>query len=201
MFRLCWAALSAVRALLRILAQLPRQAAVALGAPVLDQPARPRRLLIAIAASAPVSFAAAIALPDIHLVMTPSIDAWLVRPSPGVIRKGDLVQFELSHAALGPKSVSATKYVLCLPGERLLVTDRSVGSSIEGRAGHFYCNGALIGVSAPFGPGGKRLKYARWQGVIPPGFAYVGSLHPRGFDSRYIGLVPLSNLRRMQRLV
>jgi type IV secretory pathway protease TraF len=30
---------------------------------------------------------------------------------------------------------------------------------------------------------------------------YVGSTHPRGFDSRYFGLLPISSLTRMERLL
>jgi type IV secretory pathway protease TraF len=37
--------------------------------------------------------------------------------------------------------------------------------------------------------------------VIPRGMVYVGSHHPSGFDSRYYGPVPISRLRRMEKLL
>ncbi|WP_422057863.1 peptidase [Sphingomonas sp.] len=201
MFRLCWAALSLIFALARALARLPRQAAVALGGEQADQPARPRRLLLALATALPVSLGGAWVLPRITLVMSPSVDAWIVSPAPGTIHKGDLVQFMLSHPAVGPQPVSATKYALCLPGERLTLVEQPAPFPANRRTGHFYCNGSLLGVSFPVGPRGLRLEHARWHGVIPPGYVYVGSRHPRGFDSRYVGLVPLTALQRMRRLL
>jgi conjugal transfer pilin signal peptidase TrbI len=200
MFRLCWAALNGLWALVHALAGLPRQAAAALGAPSDGRTAHPRRLPIALAAILPLCLAASLVLPKVTLVMSPSIDAWVVRAAPGPVRKGDLVEFMLAHPAVGPKPVSATKYALCMPGERLEVIERP--SRLPGSSdGHFYCNGVRIGVSLPRGPKGMALQHLTSSGVVPPGYAYVGSSHARGFDSRYIGLVPMSRLRRMEKLL
>ncbi|MCP3731341.1 S26 family signal peptidase [Sphingomonas sp. MG17] len=201
MFRLCWAALNLVWQLLRQIAQLPRLAATALGAATGDQPARPQRMLIALLAILPICFAASLTLSHLTLVMSPSIDAWIVRPAPGPIRKGDLVQFTLSHPAIGAKPVSATKYALCMPGDRLSIIEGPPHSIVLPSEGHFYCNGMLLGVSVRLGPKGLPLERSRWQGIIPAGHVYVGSRHARGFDSRYIGLVPIAGLRRMRRVI
>ena len=201
MLRLCWALARLARALLIWLAGLPARAAAELGAPVADQPARPKRLWTALLVAVPAALLAAWAVPQVNLVMSPSIDAWAVRAAPGPIRKGDLVQFMLSHPIAGPKPVNVTKYALCMPGERLTRIETPSVASSTSFDGHYFCNGELLGVSLPFGPKGERLEHMRWSGIIPPGMAYVGSHHPRGFDSRYIGLVPLHGLRRMQRLL
>lgn len=41
----------------------------------------------------------------------------------------------------------------------------------------------------------------KWSGIVPAGMIYVGSHHERGFDSRYIGLLPISRLTRMERIL
>lgn len=199
MFRLFWTLARLARTILGWAAGLPRRAAIGLGAPDSSGAARPERLWRGIAITVPVALASAWMLPQLTLVMSPSIDAWVVRAASGPIRKGDLVQFSLSHPVVGAKPVSATKYALCMPGERLtrIKTPSTRGAAWDS---HYFCNGALLGVSLPYARDGSRLSHLNWSGIIPRGMVYVGSHHPRGFDSRYIGLVPISRLRRMQRL-
>lgn len=200
-FRLFRALAKLARAILLWLAALPGQAAAALGVASGDQPARPGRLWKAMAIAVPAALIAAWAMPQINLVMSPSINAWAVRRAPGPIRKGDLVQFTLSHPIAGPRPVSVTKYALCMPGERLTrIETPSVGAA-AGFDGHYFCNGAPLGVTLPADAHGNRLPHMEWSGIIPPGKAYVGSHHPRGFDSRYFGLVPIARLHRMERLL
>lgn len=201
MLRLFWALVRALRSLWPRLRRLPRKAAVALGAEGLDEPARPDRLWQAMGFTLPIALGAALLLPQVTLVMSPSIDAWAVRVSPGPIHKGDYVRFTLQHPIAGPRPVSVTKHVLCVPGDRL---DRIEKPSLSGAKewdSYYFCNGALLGVSLPFAGNGMRLRHLEWSGTIPPGKVYVGSHHPRGFDSRYIGLLPISSLTRMERLL
>ncbi len=201
MLRLFWALVNAVLGLWPRLRRLPGKAAVALGAQGLGEPARPARLWRALAIVLPVALLAAIVLPQINLVMSPSIGAWAVRKAPGPIAKGDYVMFTLHHPIAGPKPVSVTKHALCMPGERLTLIERpSVGAPKSWDA-HFFCNGVLLGVSLPYGIHGLKLEHFQWSGVIPRGMVYIGSHHPRGFDSRYFGLVPISRLIRMERLL
>jgi len=198
MLRLAWIA---GKALVRWLRRLPREAAVALGAPGLDQAARPERFWQACAIVLPLAMLAALGIPQIVWVMSPSIDAWGLRPAPGPIAKGDFVTFMLSHPLAGPRPVNVTKYALCMPGESLTMIEKPSPHDPAKRDGYYYCDGVLLGVSKPFGRNGKRLEHLHWQGRLPAGRVYVGSHHPSGFDSRYFGPVPLERLTRMERVL
>src|SRR3546814_13840178 len=91
---------------------------MALGAPGPDQPSRPERLWRAILVVLPLALFAALVMPQVTLVMSPSIDAYAVRKSPGPIARGDYVMFTLPHPIAGPKPVSVPQHALCLPGYR-----------------------------------------------------------------------------------
>lgn len=201
MLRLCWALARLFLALWRWLRGLPWRAALALGAAGPGQPARPHRLWHTLAVALPAALFAALAIPKLNIVMTPSIDAWIVVPAPGRIARGDYVRFMLLHPIAGPRPVSVTKQALCLPGDRLTMIETPSTAGRGARDGRYFCNGALLGVSLPFGMHGQRLEHLRWRGVVPDGMAYVGSRHPRGFDSRYFGLVPIARLTRMAKLL
>lgn len=201
MLRLCLVFASTLSVAWIALAQLPRQAATALGAADGFQPARPARFILVLLIVLPSALFAALVMPQIHLVMTPSIDAFAVRVSPGPIRRGDYVMFTLRHPVAGPKAVKVTKHALCLPGDRLTMTERPSAHAHGPMDGHYFCNGVLLGVSLPMARSGLKLEHMRWSGVIPPGMAYVGSTHPRGFDSRYLGLLAISSLTRMERIL
>ena len=88
-----------------------------------------------------------------------------------------------------------------MPGDRLTMRERRSSTVPGALDGIYFCNGALLGISMAAGSHGQRLDHMRWAGIIPPGLAYVGSRHPRGFDSRYIGLVPLRQLTRMMKIL
>lgn len=180
---------------------LPLRAAVALGSAGLGEPPRPERLWKGMAIVLPVGLAAWWAIPQVTWVMSPSIDAWAVRAAPGVIRRGDLVTFTLSHPIAGPKPITVTKYALCMPGDRIAVTERP--SMTRGVTdGWYYCNGRLLGVSKALAHDGRRLDH--WHPGSPrilPGTIYVGSSHERGFDSRYYGPVAIDRLARMERVL
>lgn len=185
----------------RELKDLPLRAAVALGANGLGQPARPAQLLKAYGIVLPIGLFAWWAMPQITLVMTPSIDAWVVHRSPGPIRRGDLISFTLSDPVAGPKPVAITKYALCLPGDRISIVEKP-GYGGLARNGWYYCNGTLMGVSKPAARNGKTLVH--WQpesARIPEGMIFVGSRHPDGYDSRYYGPVAIERLMRMEKLL
>ncbi|CCA93230.1 MULTISPECIES: S26 family signal peptidase [Novosphingobium] len=198
MLRLAW---NAVRAAWGQVKLLPLRAAVALGSSGLGSPPRPAQLWKAYGIVLPIGFAAAWAIPQVTWVMSPSIDAVAVRTSPGPIRKGDYVMFMLSHPLAGPKPVNVTKQALCMPGERIVMIEKP--SMTPGAwDGYYFCNGRLLGVSKPFGRNGQKLVH--WQpkqDTIPPGFIFVGSHHPDGFDSRYYGPVAIGRLTRMEKIL
>ena len=172
--------------------RLPREAAVALGAEGLGQPARPARLLVAILLVSPACLLIWWAQQRVSIVMSASIDALAVRPDPGPIARGDYVMFRLSHALAGPDPVSVTKHALCMPGERLdMIETPSTRARGEWDAS-YYCDGVLLNVSKPFTKGGEHLPHLLWAGPIPPGMIFVGSSAPNGFDSRYFGPVRLA---------
>lgn len=181
---------------------LPRQAALALGEGIKKDDPRPSRLWKALALVMPIALLVGLTLPRLTLVMSPSIDAWLLRRAPGPITKGDLVQFTLVHPLAGPKPVSVTKRALCLPGEMLKAVERPSRMGRGLTDGYYYCNGALLGVSRPFGRDGRKLEHLRWgDRPLPDDFIYVGSDHTQGFDSRYYGPIGIDRLTRMERIL
>jgi type IV secretory pathway protease TraF len=181
--------------------ELPLRAAVALGASGLGQPPRPEQLWKAFGIVLPVGVITLWAIPQVTVVMSPSIDAHLIRKAPGTIHRGDLVSFTLSHPLAGPKPVMVTKYALCLPGDRIDWLEKP--SMVAGQwDGWYFCNGNLIGISKPYGHNGQKLDH--WKPMIrniPEGMIYVGSSHPSGFDSRYYGPVEIERLRRMEKVL
>jgi hypothetical protein len=86
MLRLFWTFARAIAGLWSRLRQLPRKAAVALGAPGPNIPARPERLWHAMLVVLPLALFAALVMPQVTLVMSPSIEAYAVRKSPGPSR-------------------------------------------------------------------------------------------------------------------
>ncbi|WP_454884371.1 S26 family signal peptidase [Sphingomonas oryzagri] len=181
---------------------LPLRAAVALGASGLGHPPRPDQLWKAYGIVLPIGLVTAFAIPHFTLVMSPSIDAWIVRASPGPIHRGDLVSFRLTDPIAGPKPVSVTKYALCLPGQMLSEVERPSRMAPGKSDGWYYCDGRLLGVSKVFGRKGQALTHLHWgRSPIPAGFVYVGSAHPDGYDSRYYGPVAIDRLTRMERVL
>jgi conjugal transfer pilin signal peptidase TrbI len=198
MLRLAW---KAGKALWPEVKALPLRAAVALGSAGAGEAPRPGQLTKAMAMILPMALICWWAIPQFTWVMSPSIDAWAVRASPGPIMRGDLVSFQLSHPLAGPRPVGVTKYALCLPGDRIAMVEKP--SMTPGfQDGWYYCNGRLLGVSK--GLSLKSIKLDHWkpiQPTVPAGYLYVGSKHPSGFDSRYYGLVEIARLTRMERVL
>lgn len=181
---------------------LPRHAAAALQSNDPDQPFVQSRLARAILIVSAIALFIWWALPQLIWVRSPSIDAWAVRKIGGTIERHDLVMFELRDPLAGPLPVNVTKYALCLPGDTLAAYTMHSDRYPKRLEAAFFCNGSLIGVSKPYGKSGQRLDYFRWvTGTIPAGKAYIGSSYKDGFDSRYFGLVPISALTRMERVL
>lgn len=199
MLRLAW---ETGKALWPELKLLPLRAAVALGSAGLGEPPKPDRLWKAMLLVSPIALVTYWAIPQLTWVMSPSIEAWAVRPAPGPIGKGDFVMFMLSHPLAGSKPVKVTKQALCLPGEILSQTEKPSSRAPGQSDGYYYCGRTLIGISKPFGRNGRKLDHLAWgRKPIPAGFVYVGSSHPSGFDSRYYGTVAIERLTRMERVL
>lgn len=184
------------------LRDLPREAAQALGGKGLSTPVRPARLWQAMGIVLPIAAAGAWTLPQLTIVMSPSVDAWAVTAAPGPIKRHDLVSFSLVHPLAGPDAVRVTKYALCLPGERIEWTEQPSPALPGASEATYYCEDRLLGMSKPVGRLGQRLEH--WRPAysrIPAGFIYVGSPHPSGFDSRYYGPIPIGRLTRMEKLL
>ncbi|CUS43118.1 S26 family signal peptidase [Sphingomonas sp. TX0543] len=180
---------------------LPLRAAVALGASGLGQPPRPAQLFKAYGIVLPIGLFAWWAMPQATLVMTPSIDAWVIHRAPGPIFRGDLVSFSLSHPIAGPRPVGVTKYALCMPGDRIAMVEKP-SRAAGGLDGYYYCNGHLLGVSKARTADGRTLSHWRPDtALIKPGTIFVGSSHPDGFDSRYYGPVAIERLTRAEKLL
>ncbi len=199
-------ALRTARHLWPHLAKLPRAAAAALGAPEPGGEPQPARLWWAMALILPIAATAAWLLPKITLVMSPSVDAWILRSAPGPIALGDLVSFDLAASPASrqaiPQFVRVTKYVLCLPGERIDWIMKPAPARPGAWESWFYCEDRFLGISKPFGHDAKRLQAWRPSSlIIPAGMVYVGSTHPDGFDSRYYGPVATTRLARMEKLL
>lgn len=176
------------------LLRLPREAAAALG--------KPRQFWLTMALVAPIAAGAGYLIPRLTLVMSPSVEAALLRESPGEIRQGDLVTFMLRHPLAGPSPVRVTKYALCLPGEHIDWLEKPSPGRPGAWDGWYFCADRLLGISKPVGHDGRHLGHWRpAYRIIPPGFIYVGSSHPSGFDSRYYGPVPISGLTRMEKVL
>lgn len=140
-------------------------------------------------------------IPRYVIVLNDSIDAHAITAAPGVIRKNDLVSFELSHPLAGPKPRNVSKYALCLPGERL--TSRRAPTPLDPSQfdTSWYCGGVYLNTTKNYTKNGDKLDPFVWKdGPVPAGYLFVGSHHVDGFDSRYFGLVPLSSMTRMRKV-
>ena len=116
--------------------------------------------------------------------LTKSVDGVLFLKQPDErIKRGAIVLFPFKHPVL-PRGVEhMTKIVMCLPGDVL-----------HRNGLQFYCNEKLIANAKTHTKQGAPLEVFAWKsGKVPHGFFFAGSPHPDGFDSRYLGFVPLGS--------
>ncbi|PKG97013.1 hypothetical protein CXF95_22150 [Paraglaciecola sp. MB-3u-78] len=124
---------------------------------------------------------------SINWVVTPSIDATLLRYTDAPFKYGDYVTFTLMHAmANHGNGIEVTKKLVCLPGDILRI-DRGVD---------FFCNDNFIGRAYEYSPDIKQhLPVFDFQGVIPINKGFVTGNHPKSFDSRNWGFITLNESR------
>lgn len=124
--------------------------------------------------------------------LTPSIEGKLYRMTPDKsIERERVVVFPFKHAVLPHGVEHLTKKVLCLPGDILQRVHLE-----------FFCNGRLIARAKTHTNAGAPLEAFNWSGGhVPAGVFFAGSPHPDGFDSRYVGLIPLSSATVLERVL
>jgi hypothetical protein len=149
----------------------------------------------------PLALFAALVMPQVTLVMSPSIEAYAVRKSPGPIARGDYVMFTLHHPIAGPKPVSVTKHALCLPGDRLTMFETPSPLMPNSRDGHYYCNGQLLGVSLPQAHNGLKLTHMQWSGSSPPGWPMSARRTRAGSTAAISGCCRSQPSCRMERIL
>lgn len=103
-----------------------------------------------------------------------------IEETPGL---GDFVAFDSSSfSAVFAQQKTLIKYVRGVPGDVVSMNDEGL---------------VVRGVLYELQPGIKIR--ACPEGPIPSGYYYLGSDHPRGLDSRYFGLVPITKLQYLER--
>ena len=121
-------------------------------------------------------------------VKTRSVKAHFLWPAEGDIELMDYVTFDVDHPIVPNGSAQFTKLALCLQGQEL---------TFDGH--NFYCDGRWLHRVMEWTRDGQELVAFDWEsGRIPNGYAYVGSHSSRGFDSRYLGFLPLSEIRKLR---
>lgn len=156
---------------------------------------RPRthRVLIGLGAAGAVYAAALVVLLPFmgHIALngTESVKAHVLWKTPGKpIAKGDYVMAPATHPLIPADYSHLTKYALCLEGD--ILTERD---------GAFFCNGELIHRAKKKTRTGAPLEPFKWTGgPVPEGMMFIGSRHPDGFDSRYLGLFSVNDLTRLE---
>ncbi|MEM6415488.1 MAG: S26 family signal peptidase [Pseudomonadota bacterium] len=123
---------------------------------------------------------------------TPSVKASIFWKTPDqAIEKGDFVMAPARHPYIPPNYPYLTKIAMCFPGDRL-----------KFEAGRFSCNGVPLNQTKKETLTGAPLEPFQWNdAVIPPGKVFIGSPHPDGFDSRYLGFFAIEELTRLEALI
>ncbi|MEW6542472.1 MAG: S26 family signal peptidase [Nitrospirota bacterium] len=78
------------------------------------------------------------------------------------------------------------KRVVGIEGDRITLLPMNGGQTM------ILINGQRTGVALSHDRTGQPIQVAALPAVIPPGYVYVSLDHPRSFDSRYFGLVPMA---------
>lgn len=125
---------------------------------------------------------------QVVLTMTPSVDVRVLIKTPKLPPVvGDYVLLEAYHEYMPEGMNLLTKRYLCAEGQVIEATGTNV-----------YCDGVWLHRRKPLTGTGKPLDAFVWSGPVPAGQVYVGSKHPDGFDSRYLGFFELSGLLRLE---
>lgn len=98
------------------------------------------------------------------------------------VKRGDYVTFNVKHPAKANVYIGEIKRVGCAAGDTLYVTP----------SWDYMCGGTLLGRAKPFDMHGNPTNRFRYDGKIPPGMLFLIGDHKDSYDSRYLGLVPVT---------
>ncbi len=145
------------------------------------------RLSICVAASA----ATWVGMDRLQPIFGDSIGYHLAWITGGAVAKGDYavvaVQSPLIHDG---KPAHITKRVMCIEGEVVRFTDEQ-----------FFCGDEPLGKVLRQTSDGRAIAVPVIAGPIPSGYVFLAGPHPRSVDSRYLGLLPVSELTRVRPLL
>lgn len=101
-----------------------------------------------------------------------------------LIQKGDYVSFKPPIENEYTKGKVLVKKVVCVEGEYLYVKGLD-----------YYCNGVYLGRARTTDSKGRPVSPFVFNGEIPKGYLFVMGENERSYDSRYMGLIPKSNIQ------
>ncbi|CDT76347.1 S26 family signal peptidase [Vibrio crassostreae] len=126
---------------------------------------------------------------------TPSMTGtFYIKSEEVVLKKNDTVRFVISNPYIfDGKPTSLIKKIKCMPSDVLKIDNE----------GWVTCNDYFLGMAGDrVNEGtGEVIKMFQYNGVIPEDKAFVMGEHPTSFDSRYYGLVVLSELTKVEKLI
>lgn len=146
-----------------------------------------KRLVALIAFTAPVLYAMKAYSHNIVWNLTDSVYFNFAYYQDAPIKKGDYVEFGFSHPLIrNGDPVRLTKRIACMPGDMLT----TVGQNL-------FCNDTFVGEAFRSTKKGNPLVVYTLNDRIPDGMVFVSGDAEHSFDSRYWGLLKMSDVRRV----
>lgn len=145
-----------------------------------DENERKRRLLRVCL----IVVALGIVLDRVEFVETQSIPFRFGFEAFGAPARGDYARVPVQHPMIeGGHATTLTKRIACAAGDTL---------TFDGEA--HYCNGVEVDtINVRVLDDGTPMPIFAFNGVVPPGKAFMLGTHPRSFDSRYLGFFDTAN--------
>lgn len=132
---------------------------------------------------------------DLIIQPTPSMTGTFYMKSDDVVlKKNDIVRFSISNPYIFDGApTSLIKQIKCMPSDELKIDSE----------GWVTCNDYFLGMSADRvnEETGEVINMFQYNGIIPENKAFVMGEHPTSFDSRYYGLISLSELTKVKKLI
>lgn len=112
-------------------------------------------------------------------------NVWLNVGSRDTYNKGDYIRFKYNKPDKYIQNKWLIKQVTCSSGDSINL----VGDTIT-------CNNKVIAKVQPFSKYGDKLEPLSFKGVIPEGYYFIQGTHERSYDSRYFGLIHISEISK-----